>query len=278
MKIIIRRQRWLLLGFIILGIFQFSTLSFAKTVKLPLGTWVTSKWPQKNENYCFGSSTKKLDLTKLDYYKVKANKDGYLEVHTKNFHDSYDVILFDKNKKPLSFANLVYDCDEKEWNYGGFGSGSPKNYCFLVKRGSYYIGIVNGVNENGKSEENYSICVKHKLGNFKNTSKKKAITIKKGKTKLLMSFYHHKSRSLTLWYKFKVNQKQRFKIRSNKNYMIDLVDTNGKRIDTYSKGFFLYSYKKLKKGTYYLIAYVGPGWRPEKNDTSFGELVYLTLY
>lgn len=166
--------------------------------------------------------------------KIKAEKTGLLTLR-QYYSNSWYCTFLDSKKRAIS-ASL--------WNWGGTNS-------VAVKKGKTYYFRINASIGDDDRVLAYSISG---ASAAKNTSKKKATKLKKGKKKTTLIMAGDKKWH---YYKFKMTKKKKlnmsFTAEGNGNYTYQLlkgkkslyvsVDNSKKKMTTYSK---------LKKGTYYI--------------------------
>lgn len=164
-----------------------SSSSLTATQKAPIpaaGTYylqfssyseMTADVPITLTPYCYNSDTRKIeakedvysynDSSNIIYHEIKISKTGYINVTAESANNigSLYVTLFDSKKKALS--NSIY-----------LSNTNGNETCFAVKKGTYYIGT-----------KCYSDAIHLKytftsVSEKSGSSKKKAVTIKAGKT------------------------------------------------------------------------------------------------
>lgn len=165
--------------------------------------------------------------------KFKAEKTGLLSLTQFN-HTSFYVTLLNSKKKALSPSY--------------FNWGETNNYA--VKKGSTYYFRLNASIGNDDRSISYSIAG---ASAPKNTSKKKAITLKKGKTKNIVLLAGDKK---THYFKIKMTKKKKlnltFTTAGHGDFTYDLIKGSKRvAIRRSSTNGPVKSVSKLKKGTYY---------------------------
>lgn len=174
-----------------------------------------------------------------NYFSFKAPYTGYLRVQGDTTVGNHKVVLCDASKRALSGASYL---------------GNVPTYG-VAKGKTYYIRVDARFNSNGI----YALkAINSKISEKSGKTKKKAVTIKKKKTKkgIIESGKNSKQAD---WYKFKLTSKKKVKINvttgSNESLKIILYK-GGKRIITKtvrgnSTG-DITSVGKWPKGTYYI--------------------------
>ncbi len=165
--------------------------------------------------------------------KFKAEKTGLLTLTQYN-NTSFYITLLNSKKKALSLSSF---------NWGEANS-------YAVKKGSTYYFRLNASIGSEDRSISYSISG---ASASKNTSKKKAITLKKGKTKNIVILSGDKK---THYFKIKMTKKKKlnlsFTTAGHGDFSYDLIKGN-KRVAIRRSGTNgpVKSVSKLKKGTYY---------------------------
>jgi hypothetical protein len=166
--------------------------------------------------------------------KIKADKTGLLTVK-QELQNSWYCTFLDAKKKALS---------DRLWNYGGANA-------IAVKKGqTYYLRIEATI---GSEDRALSYTIS-KASTKKNTSAKKAVTLKKGKKQVTLilpgdSKYHYyklklsKKKILNMYFDASGNGTYKYQLTKGSRSFLIKADTTKKKI---------YSYSKLDKGTYYL--------------------------
>ena len=175
-----------------------------------------------------------LDTCTFDV-KIKANKTGLMSLSALNYASFYATLL-DSKKRPLT---------QEMWNW------HDTNSMGVQKNKVYYIRIKASIGSDTRSFV-YSIAG---AKTAKNTSKKKAIKLKKNKkvSQIILSG-DKKAR----YYKFKLTKKKKLNISFTNvgtgQFKYSLLNSKGKRLyvsnDTSAKK--LKTYSKIPKGTYYI--------------------------
>lgn len=169
--------------------------------------------------------------------KFKAEKTGLLTLTQFN-GTSFDITLLSSKKKALS---------KSSFNWGGTSS-------YAVKKGSTYYFRLNASIGNDDRSISYSIAG---ASAPKNTSKKKAITLKKGKTKSIVILPGDKK---THYFKIKMKKKKKlnlsFTTAGNGDVIYDLIKGSKRvairrELDRSGTNGPVKSVYKLSKGTYY---------------------------
>ncbi len=174
-----------------------------------------------------------------NYFSFKAPYTGYLRVQGDTTARNHKVILCDASKRAVSGASYL---------------GNDPTYG-VAKGKTYYIRVDARFNSKGAYVLN---AANSKISEKSGKTKKKAVTIKKKKTKsgIIESGKNSKQAD---WYKFKLTSKKKVNITvttgSNESLKITLYK-GGKRIKTVtargnSTG-YIKSIGKWKKGTYYI--------------------------
>ncbi len=170
--------------------------------------------------------------------KFKADKTGLLTLFERT-GASWDVTLLNAKKNPLS---------PSIWQW--LGSKTNATSSFAVKKGStYYFRLKAGIGDDDRVLS-YSISG---ASASKNTSKKKAITLKKGKSKSIVILAGDKK---THYFKIKMTKKKKlnmsFTATGHGDFTYDLIKGSKRvAIRRSSTNGPVKSVSKLKKGTYY---------------------------
>lgn len=165
--------------------------------------------------------------------KFKAEKTGLLNLTQYNNTSWYVTLL---NSKKTALSNSL-------WNWGGVSS-------FAVKKGSTYYFRINASIGSDDRTLSYSISG---ASASKNTSKKKAITLKKGKKKTIVILPGDKKLH---YFKIKITKKKKLNLSftsiGHGSFSYDLIK-GGKRVAIIRSGTTgpVKSISKLSKGTYY---------------------------
>lgn len=170
--------------------------------------------------------------------KFKADKTGLLTLFEHN-GASWDVTLLNAKKNPLS---------PSIWQWGQSKTNATSS--FAVKKGStYYFRLKAGI---GSDDRVLSYSISGASAS-KNTSKKKAVTLKKGKAKSIVILSGDKK---THYFKIKMTKKKKlnmsFTATGHGDFTYDLIK-GSKRVAIRRSGTNgpVKSVSKLKKGTYY---------------------------
>ena len=167
--------------------------------------------------------------------RIKAEKTGLLNL-SQYYSTSFDVTFLNGKKKPISLSL---------WNWGSVSS-------VAVQKGkTYYFRIKAGI---GNDDRTFSYSISG-AKTAKNTSKKKATKLKKGKKK---SFIIVSGDKKWHYFKFKLPKKKIPKIYvttiGNGSYECQILKVKGKmtgRMDSKVKTDKCSTFLKMKKGTHY---------------------------
>ena len=181
-------------------------------------------------------------LNSLSWAKIKVKKKGYLRICIYGSHiDSDSWSLYNKNKLPYDDAINM-----------------EPNMCVPVKKGTYYLKV------NGDYGIKYTFTKKTVKNNDKRS---KAISLKKNKAFVALTYPPKNKKIWTGYYKVKLSKKQFLRLLVGErttipgvggfSFEINIYNSKGKRIPwesyfgtTDDKNNMIITSEKLKKGTY----------------------------
>ena len=194
-----------------------------------------------------------LGYDKPTYYKIKISKRGYikLDIESQYAYAKINYILCNSKKKKLKMVNgsTSYSSEKKE------------DY-IAVEKGTYYIAVSG--DDNAEYRIRYTFYVNPNKLSY---TKKKAISLKRGKTVHPVFYTKDKKKTYQSWYKIKVPTKKWLKVElkaelGGVRYINDLsiYDQKGNAIPTFmDENIYYYTERKVKAGIYYLCVRWG-GW------------------
>ena len=207
---------------------------------------------------------------KKSWIKIPVKKAGYLTINTvSESNTSPSWSLYNGSR------SLFLDSNHRK-----------SSDCVPVKKGTYYLQLTR----NGGIKYSFS-----KDPSRKNYSKKKAIKLKKKKQAVTVIYANAKKKTWKRFYKIKLSKKQFLHLKLTEGYIspgnssegrisknqIDLVTTSGGKnvpmeMDFDKNGNFIgfISYRKLKKGTYYVC--LRNSWTPATKKRATGTVFSLS--